>query len=525
MHSAPSGKSGFDFLFFRMMPAFMLVSFLLALPYTFAQEYKLVVHNVENIFDIDGVAVYSDYQPFDEDGNPLYRPEHLLTKIQKTSRLMARYNEGAGPDIIMFVEIESDFTPLPEFALHDPQEVLARYAHLTIEQMLTTHLDDEIADLPAEMLLLKGMHDHGLTGYDVAVAYERDANGRPTHAVKNVLFSRFPILHERTRALPGESARPTLEAWVDVHGHELALFVNHWRSRASDAEMELIRIRNAQVLRDRLDELLAQNPQLDFILGGDFNSQYHQSHRYPYMEVTAVNDVLRSVGDERGVKRGETDGVYNLWYELPLYERGSDVFRGNWGTLMQIMIGQGMYDFEGVQYTDNSFAVGRWPGKNVYANSGAPRRWHFFEDGGGYSDHLPISMRFQVAEAGSGLDFIPLENPGFNDDEDSFVIPVQYTMPYPSDVLMPDEYLGQNIRTTAFFDQLFWVEAEINNRFQVQVNGELYDLWAPAFNVRERFAADAGSGSEIGFIARLGKFRGNWQFVIESADYINPQWP
>ncbi|MCH8567765.1 MAG: hypothetical protein LAT67_05860 [Balneolales bacterium] len=516
------GLSRFASSFFRVMPAFLLISLFVALPSTSAQEYKLVVHNVENIFDIDGVAVYSDYQPFDEDGNPLYRPEHLLTKIQKTSRLMARYNDGAGPELIMFVEIESDFTPLPEFALHDSKEVLAKYEHLTIEQMLTTHLDDKIADLPAEILLLKGMHDHGLTGYDVAVAYERDESGRPTHAVKNVLFSRFPILHDRTRALPGESARPTLEAWVDINGSELALFVNHWRSRASDAEMELVRIRNAQVLRDRLDELLDENPQLDFILGGDFNSQYHQSHRYPYMEITAVNDVLGSVGDERGVKRGENDGVYNLWYELPLDERGSDVFRGSWGTLMQIMIGKGMYDFEGVQYVDNSFAVGRWPGKNVYANSGAPRRWHFFEVGGGYSDHLPVSMRFQLADADSGLDFITLENPGFNDDEDSFVIPIQYTMPDPSDVIMPETYDGQELRTTAFFDQLFLVETEITDRFQVRVNGELYDLWAPAFNVRERFAAYAGAGNEIQFIARLGKFRGNWQFVIESEEYINP---
>lgn len=507
---------------YRLTATLLLTAFL-ALPPLFAQEYKLVVHNVENIFDIDGIAVYSDYQPFDEDGNPLYRPEHLLTKIQKTSRLMARYNDGAGPDLIMFVEIESDFTPLPEFALHDPQEVLARYAHLTIEQMLTTHLDDAIADLPAEMLLLKGMHDHGLTGYDVAIAYERDANGRPVHAVKNVLFSRLPILHERTRALPAGTARPTLEAWVDVHGHELVLFVNHWRARASDAELELVRIENARVVRERLDDLLAENPRLDFILGGDFNSQYHQSHRYPYMEVTAVNDILRSVGDERGVKRGEVDGVYNLWYELPLYERGSDVFRGDWGTLMQLMIGTGLYDFEGVQYVDNSFAVGRWPGKNVYANSGAPRRWHFFGDGGGYSDHLPISMRFRVAEAGTDAPFVTLENPGFNDDELSFVIPVTYVMPDRADLLFPDAYAAHDIRTAAFFDQLFWIEAEITDGFQVEVNGQRYDLWAPAFNVRQRFSAEAGSGELVTLIGRLGKFRGNWQFVIESEDYINPE--
>jgi len=488
------------------------------------QDYKLVVYNVENLFDVDGIAVFDDYKPFDAEGNPQYTPAHLLTKIQKITRLMSRYSNGLGPDIIMFVEIEADFSPLPNNELHDPQQILERYEHTTIERMLGEDFNDAIKDLPAEMLLLKGMHDAGLTGYDVAVAYDRAADGTPQHVQKNVLFSRLPIIHTKTRSHPITDARPILEAWVDVEGYELALFVNHWKSRASDADVEIIRLQNAEVLKTRLDELRAHNPYTDFILGGDFNSDYNQSHRYPYMEITAVNDVLRSVGDEAKVQQGNTDAVYNLWYEHPLETRGSDVFRGYWGTLMQIMISPGLYTFEGVQYIDNSFDVGRFESKNVYNNSMTPKRWHDFEQGGGYSDHLPISMKFSISGENDTQKKVSLEKPGVNDDEQWSPIAISYTMPAPGDIYLPDYYASHDLRASKFYDELFLVEAAINSSYEVEVNGYQYGLWSHTFNTRNRLAEVAGTDQKVRFIGRLGKFRGNWQFVIETEEYINPEF-
>ena len=489
-----------------------------------ARPYKLVVHNIENLFDADGYAVFQDYRPVDSDGNLQYTPAHVLTKIRNHARLMARYNDGAGPDVIVFSEIESDFTPLPGAERYDHFKVLEQYADVTLEQMLGGMFNEEIADLPSEILLLKGFEDHGLVGYDLAVAYERDENLRPTHVQKNVIFSRLPIRHEKTRSHPIEGARPILEVWLDVEGYDLVVFANHWRSRASDREMERIRIRNAQVLRDRLDELRAENPSIDFILGGDFNSDYNQSHRYPYMEKTAVNDVLRSVGDERKVKRGETDAVYNLWYEHEISERGSDTFRGYWGTLMQIMISPGMYDFQGVQYVDNSFDVGRFSGKNVYVNSGAPARWYFFGDGGGYSDHLPISMKFTVVEDDDPGRKMTLVDPGVNDDEQWEPIPVVYEIPDREHVLMPEEYDGKELRSAEFFDRLLYVTGTITGDRQIEVNGKYYDLFSHNRELRDHLSELGQSGEQVRFIGRLGMFRGNWQFVIGDPSYLNPDW-
>lgn len=489
-----------------------------------ARPYKLVVYNIENLFDTDGYAVFQDYRPVDAVGDAQYTPTHVLAKIRNHARLMSRYNDGAGPDVIVFSEIESDFTPLPGGVRYDHAEVLDRYADLTLDQMLGYKFDKEIADLPSEILLLKGFEDHGLKGYDMAVAYDRDEDYRPEHVQKNVIFSRLPILHEKTRAHPTERARPILEVWLDVEGYDLVVFANHWKSGASNREMEDIRIQNAQVLKERLDELRAENPSIDIILGGDFNSDYNQSHRYPYMEKTAVNDVLRSVGDERKIKQGDTDAVYNLWYEHDISERGSDTYRGYWGTLMQIMITPGLYDYHGVQYVDNSFGVGRFPGKNVYANSGMPNRWHFFGDGGGYSDHLPISMKFTAVDDDDPERKMTLVDPGVNDDEQWEPIPVVYEMPDREQVVMPEEYGGISLRTPGYFDRLFYVTATMTEDRQVKVNGEYYDLFSHNRELRDHLSELGGTGEEVRFIGRLGMYRGNWQFVIGDPSYLNPDW-
>jgi hypothetical protein len=48
----------------------------------YEQTYKVVVYNIENLFDADGIAIYDQYRPFDDKGNPQYTPAHLLTKLQ-----------------------------------------------------------------------------------------------------------------------------------------------------------------------------------------------------------------------------------------------------------------------------------------------------------------------------------------------------------------------------------------------------------------------------------------------------------
>src|SRR5690606_18703008 len=130
-------------------------------------------------------------------------------KVTNIVRLMKQYNDGFGPDILMAVEIESDFTPSEK---HSTQAFLQKYATTTLSDMLGANFNDEIADISAEYLLLKGFWDAGIRDYDVAtVEPPRLGNGQPSSVIKNVVFSRLPILHDRTKAHEITDARPILE--------------------------------------------------------------------------------------------------------------------------------------------------------------------------------------------------------------------------------------------------------------------------------------------------------------------------
>tara|TARA_R110000868_G_scaffold410693_5_gene699859 strand:+ start:37869 stop:39359 length:1491 start_codon:yes stop_codon:yes gene_type:complete len=465
------------------------------------EEYTLVTYNVENLFDADGSAVFDDYKSTDTDGNDLYTKEDLLTKIQNIVQVLKEYNEGKGPDIAVLVELESDYTPNGKVSYADAGDFLGRYSYTTLVKMLGSEFDENIADLSSEWLLLKGMVDAGMWNYQVEVGYSgKDEKGLPITTQKTAVFSRFPILKEKTQIHPIQQARPILETWIDVVGNELVVFANHWKSGASSWEMEQIRIQNAEVLRARLDELIIDNPKVDFVLAGDFNSDYNQKVRYEF-EKTAINDVL-----------GSSD-TQNLWYYYPITHRGSDTYRGYWGTLMQIIISKSMLDDSGFSYVNDSFDRGDF-GFNTFSTSGEPKRWSSTFSGSGYSDHLPISMKFQLALGGSELPY-----PYDLDDIEWKPIPVSYNIP--TEFLTETEFTSTDPTTNqAFFNEYFYLTAMVTDDYDFVVNGRTYDAYTPSFRLNEILSGVKGTDKEIKFYGRFSQFRGNWQFVVEDPSFI-----
>lgn len=281
------------------------------------EAFSVVAYNVENLFDLDGVALFADYGP------ERYGPRQLLRKLQNHARVLKTVDDGRGPDIILFQELEADQTP--GTTRFDWRGFQAKYGETSLETLLAEPVSDEVKDLPAEVFLWKALQEVGLGDYHVAVGqYRPDPTGRVVAHV-NATFSRFPILEQQTHHTPG--ARGILEVVHDVDGAKLTTFNNHWKSGASDGEAEQIRWGNAETLRRRLEVLLAADPLADVVLGGDFNSQHNQSEAYGTMAKTALNTILGSQGDELKIRELDRLWLYNLWYELPVDERGSDVYR------------------------------------------------------------------------------------------------------------------------------------------------------------------------------------------------------
>lgn len=478
-----------------------------------ARTFTVVAYNVENLFDLDGQAQFEEYQP------DRYTPAHALTKLRNIARVLARHDDGRGADVLLLCELEVDATPAPRPA--DPEALLRRHAGTTLAEMLGPKLDAAIRDLPSEVLLLKALAEAGMTGYHVVTGEAPVAAGSGRKlGQKCAILSRFPIRSSRVH--PTLDARAIVEAELDVDGHPLHVFANHWKSGASDPETERTRAANARTLRNRLDELLRADPQADIVIGGDLNSNYHQG-RNPRLGTTGLNHVLGSQGDEAAAAEGRRD-LYNLWYELPPAQRGSDTFRGQWGTLIHLIVSRGLYDFRGVQYVDNSFAVGKFSGLNV-TPGGLPLRWSFAGPAGsGFSDHFPVSARFRTVEDGRTDRKLTLVNPSKEDPAAAPGTRVDYATVDLAQVAIRPESLPARVdlREEARKGGIFRVEGRIapGGRLAIEFRGQTYDVWSHDAALRERLRASLRAGDTFRFYGELGTYRDRWQFVIQHPSWV-----
>lgn len=487
-----------------------------------ARELTVLTYNVENLFDADKVSIFEDYA---ETGEPdAYSPAKMLEKMRNIAKVLKTFNGGAGPDIICFNEIELDFTP--DSKVTDYDAFLAKYQDTTAEKMLTSGLSEEIRGIPSEALLLKHLADQGMTGYQVATgadepdfaALASTDKGVHKKGQKNALFSRFPITEVKSHPTP--DARDILEATLDVDGQPLIVFVNHWKSGASNLDSEQSRRFNAKTVRDRLDVIFAENPSADVIVAGDFNSQYNQSNVYPHMGKTGINDVLGSQGDESATASATNLSLYNLWHELPKNERRSDHHSGKWGTLMQALITPGLYDSNGVQYVDNSFEVVAIKGVNSATELGLPRRWSNLGDGSGFSDHFPVAFRIRTVPDGDKEKRLELANPG-KDSADSSQPSVGFDRLKKDKLPAFDSKVGSRIPDN--LGNLYRVKGEIASRrpLMIEVAGKEYQLWASdkesdALRPLRKLPVD----SDVEIIGLLSSHKGKPQFLVEDRSWI-----
>jgi len=484
-----------------------------------AREWTLLSYNVENLFDVDGVAIYEDYQP------SKYTPEHLAVKVANIARVLSRVDEGRGPDVAVFNEVELDQTP--DSTVKDYKAWLESVKDRKLSDILKeSPLPENIAGLPVEAFLLKACEEAGLHGYQIATTDEKPGtyeDGR-AKAVRNVVFSRFPIKEVRT--IPTPNARAILEVTLDVDGHPLTVFANHWKSGAGDADSELVRVENAKTLRARLNEIFAKDPNADVIVAGDLNSHYNQNRRYRQMKDTGINDILGSQGNELAL-RSKTADLYNLWFELPSNNRGSDIYKAEWGTLMNLILSRGLYDQNSVQYIDNSFSVVKIPALNADV-FGRPVRWSKSSTPGGFSDHFPVMARFRTVEDGRKDRWMPLNQPSLLATGPGTPVRVDTSLVDLFDSAVQADKLppGTDLRDGSFDGRVFLVDApatvDEKGYVHVQLLGKDYDIYTHNQDLRPVIRERAQKDSKLGFYGELCTYRGRWQFIIHGKEWLMP---
>lgn len=482
----------------------------------FAEEFTLLVYNVENLFDVDGIALYKDYKQQDTENPHPYSPEKLFVKLHNVTRILRQFNDGRGPEVVVFQEFENDRSPLSTVA--DLDAFLEKYTDVSLETMLTSGFNSDISGLPVEAFLLKYLEDEGLRGYNIAQpTVPRDLDSVPVQ--KCVIFTKFPVTYIRQH--PIFDARDILEVGLSINGHQLIIFDNHWKTGASWPETEPSRVKNARILRKRLDEVLRDDPSADVILAGDFNTHYNQSQVLTGVMETGLQSVLRSQGDELALQKDRGPDLYNLWFELQPDKRRNEPYRGHWGTLMQILLTRGLYDYRGVQYVDNSFLVAEFPGLNAETRFGQPISWRFFGDGGGFSDHFPVAAVFQTVDDNDPGRFLDLHEPGNETFGANPLLEVDYqnfdleSVPKAQILaLLSDSALGEHI------DEVFRVSTLLVSRkpLAVRIGSRTIEVWSYDNRVLEKFE-DKEIGDRVWFIGQLGEHRGRLLFIIQ-----HPKW-
>lgn len=313
---------------------------------------RIATYNVENLFDLERSGhEYAEYIP---DTPWQWNAKNYRIKLRNIARVIADIR----PDVIALQEIESDR------ALRDLQIEIKR----------------------------AGLY----------LPYRAIADAKQS-TVKTALLSRIPFKTKREiRVTNGDRIRNILEVRLDTGGEPLYLFVNHWKSKSGP---ESLRLLSAEALKQRLDAL----GDVDYVLLGDFNSDYDEKHLFLRKRkhndtegVTGINDVLQTMRDEKGVGYDELPRcrscAYNLWYELPGPQRWSHNFYGQKEALDHIIISPAMADGKGIEYVKGSFT--RFRPDYLFDKKGALYRWQRSRTypkhhiGKGFSDHLPVYADF-----------------------------------------------------------------------------------------------------------------------------------
>ena len=483
------------------------------------REFTVMVYNVENLFDLDGIAVYEEYSQSKKDTRFPYHAGRLLTKVKAHAEVIAKVGNGKGPDILALQELEWDHSPT---RWQDVLGMLERTRKTSLDKMLRGYPAQEIRDMPAEFFLLKALEEKGIRGYHVIQPKPDPMWKKKQLAHKCVVLSRFPA--KKILQHPLDQARDILEVWLDVDGQDLVLFNNHWKSGASGSATEAVRIGNARVLRKRLDHLLDDNPKTDILLVGDFNSNIDQNLRFGNrIKETALNGILGSQGNEAALLKGRAD-LYNLWYELPPLKRGSEVYAGEWGTLIQMMVTPGLYDNRGIQYVDQSFGVLAFPGLNTHPEHGVPLSWVNLCDGAGVSDHLPVTARFRVATGKSELPKVDAKRLGGEPDRElkrrwvDSRLRDKRNLPDASVLEAMDECERLERMGTLFRVNVPRFDA---SEPSVRIGKEVFEIYTANYRVRNLFR-DLQEGKPATLVAELGLHRGTYQLVVKHTSWVNP---
>ena len=300
----------------------------------------IAFYNLENLFDTtdDPHTLDDDFTP---KGFKKWKEKRYARKIKKLAEAISRIGEDeklAPPVLVGVAEVEN-------------KKVIQNL--LDTGSLKNSSFDFVHFDSPDER------------GIDTALLYN------PEH---------FTVQHAETLPLLIENEDGERDYTRDIlyvsgllNGEEVHVFVNHWPSRRQGVdETQYKRIRAAETLLEKVDEINEGTSEANIIIMGDFNDG----------------------PDSESITLLMNSGLFiNPMQQLATPNSGSANYKGKWSLFDQILVSHSFLNFEPDTHSFKKAAIFRpmflkeWKGKY----KGNPFRTFAGKKYlGGYSDHFPV---------------------------------------------------------------------------------------------------------------------------------------
>jgi predicted extracellular nuclease len=310
----------------------------------------IMFYNCENFFDtIDDPTINdNEYLPSSENK---WDSRKYKTKLDHISRVIAAVDTVFLPILVGLTEIENDAVLKDLVGMPDLAKANYRIIH-------------EESNDPR--------------GIDVALLYRPDV-------FREVGHSEIPVYYGDTAT---ETARECLYV-CGVLGKKdtIHLIVNHWKSRTGGTEKtEPKRIAYARTIRAWVDSIMVARPNARILLMGDFNDTPKDSSIKEYLFTEQPGTVVSN------------RVLYNLTAALADSGVGSHYYK-SWEMFDQIIVSQPLIkNRKGIVVSNQAHIFSKdWMlYKNNKGEMLPSRTYSAGKYYGGYSDHLPVTVRLYL---------------------------------------------------------------------------------------------------------------------------------
>ncbi len=315
---------------------------------TAKQPFVAMFYNVENLFDTQNDPKTNDDE-YTPTGKVPWTEERLETKIKHIGQVMTDITSPAMPDLVGFAEVEN----------LQVLEMVTSSALLSKTNYSIVHYDS-----PDER------------GIDVALLY----NPQTFTVISSEPLKVVLPQNDRTRDILYVKGK--LKS-----GEVLHVFINHWPSRREGSEIsEAKRMAAASVLRAKINAIQKLEKSANILVLGDFNDE------------PSDNSITKGLNALSPDQPANGNNLYSMLY--PQFKKGEgSLYYKDWDLFDQIIVsGNLLTRKKGFHTSLNDASIFKAEYllfKNKSGDS-RPNRTMGEKYFGGYSDHLPVLVKFSL---------------------------------------------------------------------------------------------------------------------------------